>query len=164
MDILTILAVFIASAIVAIVSLISAFSLYVDDSKLSAWLPRLIAIAVGVLLGDAFLHLIPDALEIESETGGSVAMWTLVGIMAFFFMESVLHWRHEHDLELISKNETSITPASYAKMNLMGDGAHNFVDGVLIASSFWLVLRLVSLQQLLLYCMKYRKKSLTLPY
>jgi len=136
MDILTILAVFIASAIVAIVSLISAFSLYVDDSKLSAWLPRLIAIAVGVLLGDAFLHLIPDALEIESETGGSVAMWTLVGIMAFFFMESVLHWRHEHDLELISKNETSITPASYAKMNLMGDGAHNFVDGVLIASSF----------------------------
>ena len=51
-------------------------------------------------------------------------------------MESVLHWRHEHDLELISKNETSITPASYAKMNLMGDGAHNFVDGVLIASSF----------------------------
>ena len=59
---------------------------YVDDSKLSAWLPRLIAIAVGVLLGDAFLHLIPDALEIESETGGSVAMWTLVGIMAFFFM------------------------------------------------------------------------------
>ena len=106
MDILTILAVFIASAIVAIVSLISAFSLYVDDSKLSAWLPHLIAIAVGVLLGDAFLHLIPDALEIESETGGSVAMWTLVGIMAFFFMESVLHWRHEHDLELISKNET----------------------------------------------------------
>ena len=66
MDIFTILAVIMASAIVAIVSLISAFSLYINDSKLRAWLPRLIAIAVGVLLGDAFLHLIPDALEIES--------------------------------------------------------------------------------------------------
>ena len=134
MNLITILYVLGASTLVASISLISAFSLYVTDNKLKTWLPRLIAIAVGVLLGDAFLHLIPDALEINNEAGGSVVMWTLVGIVAFFFIESVLCWRHDHDLDDL--NDATNAPASYAKMNLMGDGAHNFVDGVLITSSF----------------------------
>ena len=59
MDLFTVFYVLVASTIVATISLISAFSLYVNDSKLKIWLPRLIAVAVGVLLGDAFLHLIP---------------------------------------------------------------------------------------------------------
>ena len=134
MDLFTVLYVLVASTIVATISLISAFSLYVNDSKLKIWLPRLIAVSVGVLLGDAFLHLIPDALEIDTEAGSSIAMWTLVGIIVFFFMESALDWRHGYDLDSLDK--TTNTPASYAKMNLMGDGAHNFVDGVLITSSF----------------------------
>ena len=53
-----------ASLLVAIVSLISVLFLYINDQRLKVWMPRLIAIAVGVLLGDAFLHLLPDAIEI----------------------------------------------------------------------------------------------------
>ena len=134
MESFTALWILLASLTVTLVSLISAFSMYVSDSKLEVWLPRLVAVAVGVLLGDAFLHLIPDALEIGTETASSVALWALVGIIAFFFLESVLHWRHDHDLDSLRKSNEA--PATYTKMNLLGDGAHNFVDGILIASSF----------------------------
>ena len=123
-----------ASVTVALVSLISAGFLYVSDARLKIWIPRLVAVAVGVLLGDAFLHLIPDALEMAGSESGSVVLWTLVGILSFFFIESVLQWHHDH--EILDIGETKKTPASFATMNLFGDGIHNFVDGILIASSF----------------------------
>ena len=134
MDLITIFSILLASLIVTSVSLISAVLLFVPNEKLKAWLPRLVALAVGVLLGDAFLHLIPDALEINNETENNVALWTLVGIVTFFLMESVLHWYHDRDLDNLT--ETPNVPATFARMNLLGDGAHNFVDGVLITSSF----------------------------
>ena len=61
-----------ASVLVALVSLISAVFILVEDKKLERWMPRLIAVAVGVLLGDAFLHLLPDAVEIGEAHNSSV--------------------------------------------------------------------------------------------
>ena len=77
-----------ASLLVAIVSLISVLFLYINDQRLKVWMPRLIAIAVGVLLGDAFLHLLPDAIEIAEDGSTSVFVWTLIGILSFFFIET----------------------------------------------------------------------------
>ena len=131
---LTFLYILAASVTVTLVSLISVGFLYVGDEKLKIWIPRLVAVAVGVLLGDAFLHLIPDALELNGSEGSSVVLWTLVGILSFFFIETVLQWRHDH--EILKTNDAQENPASFATMNLFGDGIHNFVDGILIASSF----------------------------
>ena len=89
---LTFLYILAASVTVTLVSLISVGFLYVGDEKLKIWIPRLVAVAVGVLLGDAFLHLIPDALELNGSEGSSVVLWTLVGILSFFFIETVLQW------------------------------------------------------------------------
>ena len=111
----------------------SAYVLYIKDSTLKIWMPRLIACAVGVLLGDAFLHLLPDAMEL-SESASAVFFWTLTGILCFYGIEQCFHWRHDHSLEMSAVNAPEV--ASFAKMNLLGDGIHNFVDGVLIASSF----------------------------
>ena len=77
-----------ASLLVAIVSLISVLFLYIDDQRLKVWMPRLIAIAVGVLLGDAFLHLLPDAIEIADESIDLVFIWTLIGILTFFLSKN----------------------------------------------------------------------------
>ena len=134
MDFVTVLYILIATIIISLISLISVFSLYLSDEKLTIWLPRLIVLAIGVLLGDAFLHLIPDAIEIDAENVSSVLLWTLVGIIAFFFLESILHRTHDHNWE--AHAEPKNKPATFGKMNLLGDGAHNFVDGILIASSF----------------------------
>jgi len=121
-----------AALVVSLVALCSAFVLYVKDSTLSKWLPRLIALAVGVLLGDAFLHLLPDALE-RADDPANVLLWVLAGIVLFYFIEQCLQWRHDHALRPEDMGEN---PRSYARMNLFGDGVHNFVDGVLIAGSF----------------------------
>ncbi len=123
-----------AAILIAIVPLICTVVLYISDKQLKVWMPRLIAVAVGVLLGDAFLHLLPDALEITTAGSGSVFWSTLAGIFCFYYIEQGLHWRHDHSLEHLKPTEHG--PASYARMNLLGDGVHNFVDGVLIASSF----------------------------
>ena len=123
-----------AAAAVALVSLIGALFFYVSEIRLKKWMPSLIAVAVGVLLGDAFLHLIPDAMERLPGSESSVALWVLIGIISFVFLESGLQWRHYHELKSPHEGEDDI--ASFAKMNLVGDGAHNFVDGVLITASF----------------------------
>ena len=97
-------------------------------------MPVLIAVAVGVLLGDAFLHLIPDAMDMAPTSGSSVAPWVLIGILSFVFLERYLQWRHDHAPTTIEGKHEKIEP--FANMNLVGDGAHNFIDGILIASSF----------------------------
>ena len=123
-----------ASVLVALVSLISAVFILVEDKKLERWMPRLIAVAVGVLLGDAFLHLLPDAVEIGEAHNSSVFFWALVGMLGFFFIETGLLQRGNYGVKNPKQAERSIE--SFAKMNLIGDGIHNFVDGILIASSF----------------------------
>jgi zinc and cadmium transporter len=53
----------------------------------------------------------------------------VIGIVFFFVMEKFLHWRHCHDEECAVH--------SFAYLNLIGDGVHNFVDGMAIAASFF---------------------------
>jgi zinc and cadmium transporter len=122
-----------ASLMVVLVAAAAAFVFYLRDSALKRWMPRLITLAVGVLLGDAFLHLLPDALS-RTDDPGTVFLWTLLGIVFFYIIEQFLHWRHDHAIDFDSSNAD--TPQTYAKMNLLGDGVHNFVDGILIAGSF----------------------------
>ena len=123
-----------ATALVTFVALLSSSLLLLSEQTLRVWIPRLVALAVGVLLGDSFLHLIPDAIAVSGSSGGEVVMWTLVGIISFLFLENALNWRHKHDIP--SPRENSGEIAQFARLNLFGDGTHNFVDGVLIASSF----------------------------
>ncbi len=67
-----------------------------------------------------------------------VFMATLAGILCFYLIEHVLHWQHDHQLDhqLESTAARDSGPASFARMNLLGDAIHNFVDGILIAGSF----------------------------
>ena len=86
-----------ATLLVTLVALLSSSLLMLGERSLRVWIPRLVALAVGVLLGDAFLHLIPDAIEVSGSSGGEVMIWTLIGIVSFLFLENVLNWRHRSD-------------------------------------------------------------------
>lgn len=101
----------------------------VPEHKLQQVLPFVLAIAIGVLLGNAFFHLIPDAVvqigSLEATMG-----WVLAGVMIFFAVEKMIGG-HEHQ-GLASK----IGVKSLGKMILVGDAVHNFIDGCLIAASF----------------------------
>ena len=83
-------------------------------------------------MGDAFIHLIPDAVKRQGSIS-TVCLTALLGMFLFFVLEKLVRWRHDHHINMPSQQD-DIRPM--AKMNLMGDAVHNFVDGILIGGSF----------------------------
>lgn len=88
-----------------------------------------VSLSIGTLLGGAFFHLIPESMEDLDSTNLSMGLVT-GGIFIFFLMERIIRWRHCHD------GECSVH--AFAYLNLLGDGLHNFVDGIAIASAYLL--------------------------
>ncbi|MGY6217221.1 ZIP family metal transporter [Methylolobus aquaticus] len=119
-----------AGVAVSLVAFSGAFVLWLPPHRLQRLVPALVALAVGVLLGDAFIHLIPDAISRHGDPG-EVCLAVLGGLFLFFVLEKGVRWRHDHAL-------TSATVKPMARMNLIGDAVHNFVDGILITGSFWI--------------------------
>jgi zinc and cadmium transporter len=87
----------------------------------------LVGLGAGGLIGGAFLHLIPEALE-QAADFTLPFMYVILGFIAFFILEKFLYWRHCH------KGKCEIHIFTY--LNLFGDGLHNFVDGLIMGTSF----------------------------
>lgn len=96
---------------------------------LARWAPRLVSFSMGVLLAAAFLDILPEAAQQLSfrEMGATV----LAGLFLFFALEKTALWRHDH----VHQGATD-APSPIGLMIVLGDGLHNFVDGVLIAAAF----------------------------
>jgi zinc and cadmium transporter len=114
---------------VSLLSLIGLAFISVAEDKLRRIIFFMVSLAVGGLFGDALIHLLPESFE---RLGGrsQASILVLAGIFAFFVLEKFLRWRHEHVLE----SDHAIRPVGY--MNLVADGAHNFIDGVIIGASY----------------------------
>lgn len=115
--------------LVSLISLVGVLALIFRRDLLNKGIFILIGLAVGALLGDVFIHMIP---EIYSQIDNSILISFLIlgGILLFFVIEKTLHWHH-HTLEHAEKHEHKT-----GNMLLIGDGVHNFIDGLLIASSY----------------------------
>lgn len=121
-----ILYILLSGLIVSSGSLIGIFTLSLNQHRLNKILMLLVSLSAGSLMGGAFLHLFPEAIEtLGSEQAFRTA---LIAYILFFIIESFLHWHHCHDNEC----ETH----SFGYMNLIGDSVHNFIDGLIIAGSF----------------------------
>lgn len=116
-----------AVAITSIISVAAALAVSASHSTLRKISFLLVSLAAGTLIGDVFIHLLPEASQ-----GDSANTWPFVilGIAAFFVLEKVIHWRHCHH------ETTPDHPHPVGTMNLLGDALHNFLDGLLIAGSF----------------------------
>lgn len=115
--------------IVSLVSLMGVFTLSLSREKLNKILIYLVSFAAGTLLGDAFIHLIPEAFEILKNKL-LFSVYILLGILVFFIIEKFLHWRHCH------KVACDDHPHPFSYIILMGDSVHNFIDGMVIAASY----------------------------
>jgi zinc and cadmium transporter len=118
-----------ALVIVSAISLVGAVGLVLRPDALRRLMVFLVPFAAGALLGDAFLHLLPEVAESESGLDPTASLSLLAGIIVFFILEKVLHWHHSH-----LPHEDVMHPVAVS--NLVGDGLHNFIDGAIVAGAF----------------------------
>ncbi|HPL95773.1 MAG TPA: ZIP family metal transporter [bacterium] len=119
----------IAALVVSLISLIGIFFL-LKRKLISRTIFFLISFAAGGMLGGAFFHLIPEALAPESETE-KIFVWVVTGMVIFFILEKVLRWHHCHE-----QNCEADKLKHLGYLNLIGDGVHNLIDGLVIVSAF----------------------------
>lgn len=112
--------------LVSLVSFIGVFTLALNKKILNNIVFYLVALSVGGLMGGAFLHLLPEAVEEMDPL--NVFLFVLAGFFMFLIIEKYIHWRHCH------KEHCEIH--SFAYMNLVGDAVHNFIDGLIMAAAF----------------------------
>ena len=112
--------------LIALFSLSGIVTLSLKEELLNRILLLLVALSAGALIGGAFFHLLPEAIEkMDTITAFTI---TIAGFSLFYILERFLYWRHCH--------KDHCEHHTFRYLNLIGDGIHNFLDGMTIAVSF----------------------------
>jgi len=139
-------------------SLIGLFMISIREKTLDNILFILVAFATGTILASALFDLIPESihhLEELNSNGAGIAenlifAFIIFGFVIFFVIERFIYWFHGHAHEKENKlvcyagkgegegNSLSRSSGvkSFALLNLIGDGLHNFLDGIIIMVAF----------------------------
>lgn len=159
----------IACIIVSLIGFVGIFFLGLKEELLQKIIFLLVGLAAGALLGGGLLDLLPEALEMSSnsnplidilleqigasvhieyfpiiieniqnitgvkiiphlDNNTSILIYVVISFLLFFLIEKLLFWRHCH--KIYCEIHT------FAYMNMVGDTIHNFVDGLIIATTF----------------------------
>ncbi len=122
------LQIILANIIISLISFVGGIVLVFKKMQ-SEWMSAyLVSFAAGVMLAAAFLDILPEALDMSGGSSQPVLVAALLGIILFFFLERFVLWFHHHD------DQHGTRPS--ALLISLGDGVHNFIDGVAIAATF----------------------------
>lgn len=118
------LAAFAASLAVALASLCARLVVWVPPRRLQGVLPWLQAGAAGLLLGDALLHMLPEAVAQDGNVSHSANALAL-GVLGLVGTEC-----------LIRNRRVDAAVSVLARMDWIGDALHHLVDGIVIGAAF----------------------------
>lgn len=116
------------------IAMVGSITLLLEPATLERLILPLVAFAAGSLIGGAFFHMLPAAIQ-EFESTLIPFVWLVLGFCVFLALEQFLHWHHCHRSQVNCKQ-----PLSY--LILIGDGLHNFIGGLAIAGVFLIDIRL----------------------
>lgn len=123
--------------LVSLVSLVGLISISLSSMFGRKALMFLISFAAGAMLGDVFIHLLPELSE-GGNFNFTTSIYILTSITFFYILEKYVHWHHHHGEGLEQEHATH--PAAF--LNLFGDGIHNLIDGMIIAGAYLIDLKL----------------------
>jgi zinc and cadmium transporter len=141
--------------IVGSLSLLGLLMISIKEKTLDRVLFILVAFATGTILATALFDLIPESLHHLEELNVGISeslvfTFIIIGFVVFFVIERFIYWFHGHAHEKENKfvcyesmTEGIDLPIdrgsnikSFALLNLIGDGLHNFLDGIIIMVAF----------------------------
>lgn len=109
---------------VSLVALLGAATMSLDEARVRRLASYLVSFAVGALLGDAFIHLLPEAFA-RTRATLRTSLLVLGGMLLFFVVE-----------KLLRRREGGAARTPLAAINVIGDAIHNLIDGMLIGASY----------------------------
>src|SRR3989344_8969073 len=113
--------------IISLISFAGIVTLVLKKDLLNRSIFVLVSLAVGALLGDVFVHIIPEMYENAGDPT-LISLIFIAGILTFFILEKILHWHHHHSSDHSGENLLPV-----GRMVLVSDGVHNFIDGLIVA-------------------------------
>lgn len=119
---------------ISALSICGAVFISLKKEKLEKILIPLVSFAAGALLSNAFFHILPEAI---GQWGSPEKVFQIVvfGTVFFFLLEKAMRIHHCHKIGCENRRHLGY-------LNLLSDGMHNFIDGVIIVSSFSIDIKL----------------------
>ncbi len=128
-----------AVVVVSLLSLVGVFAISLKEATLHRILFVLLSFSAGSILGAAFLDLLPEAIIFfGKEHLSTVVVYVTLGFLGFFFLERNIYWYHGHVHGNQSDIEEKMTVKKFVYLNVIGDGIHNLIDGMVIAATFFI--------------------------
>lgn len=132
-DPLTTMLALVAGLLISMIAFGGLVTLSIDINRVRNLAQFLVALAAGVMVGGATLHLLPKTVEDFGGLTLTPILALLGGILTSYGLESALEWHHCRQIggcdEPSHRHRIGI-------MNMYGDGVHNFIDGAVLAASF----------------------------
>lgn len=103
-----------------------ALVIVLSKGRLDRWKRYLVSLSVGAIFGGAFIHLIPRFAR-EYGFTQSAGLLVVLAVFGSYALEEMVHWHCHRDCEI----------EAFSVSLVVGDSVHNVIDGVIVASSYY---------------------------